>query len=1279
MLKLINFIILSLFLFSCGKGADFKSEVVHDKDFYKRAKFCKKVDLYNNPLDKENTLNVFKCFNWDKNYKKLVKHIEESDEQEWNHLVAPFNEAYFGNKESRDKFLKTVAKLNEENGFENLNSFVKVFFKNENFFNFLISITSQKHKYRGQLISLMEDKVVSLQEVTPGLEAYKYFTKSVFKHREQLTQDFKNLNKGDKYFKTLIPVVDQIADFFAGKELETYSYAIKNFANYDKYPWFLSLLNKGLSRKDFVDSMFFVKNNYPEISSDFEVLNNILDKNLVCDGSTDEYKFSINTEYEMENKVNALLSFNEIVFWQELIDARAKIVTFNNFCEPTINGEKIENLMPIIDRIHNRSELFFKNPINFHSMAYLHNVVNDPKKVSSKFNIVKLIDSDFTKAYINLVDFVHQVEPSFMGTLFDVASDLGLSFFFKLDEFHEMAFKQDNYRLFNTMGEFWQGFSEKEKLVLLKLLEYQFDTRFDFHKIVKYYQEFFKLNDSFDKIIYDNYFNTKEQSEYTLNLLHNHISKMKDQKLLDELSSFLSKDSLLMLFEFFSKGIPLDLEGESEVAPEIVKFENTSIALKKSVRECLDEVTSSLNINQDFYVNVFNIPNSCRSHFSGKLVFDSMIALQEINEVFKVKYQQDLIGPSKLLSPQMMRDIFSSIVGMQFYFEHNNVIEKSLEEIIKPLREFLFDKGHSKLFDNLVKILNRANKIDPTLTNKLIVESLRMNLSTKERSKLFWSILEDAVDTNIDIYTYNCEDLIGDYDGNKCATKEIVKEKILAIVDLLLEKTDSENQILEEIINLFRKDIGIRIPRKKKPKKQKKYSLSLINFGKMLTDSYRSRQYEVNYYLENASYKTNSSVLTRTEAIIKDIGFLDNFYGAFFMNKVSSSKNYVKQIKRLKANVRLMRNTGNFFRKIGVFPESTRWQLSSILETYDGLWEAGEIGYADQLQATLALVSMTSPKKNQDFQPMRVPKVEKVAGHKGRLLTRLSEIRGLSHLAAKFESAYVKDGVYSPDEKLKEISDNFLMIFSEKKLKKTLRDIADNNKESITELTATMIDTLFDFDTEARAYLGSAIWDSLYIMHSIYGEEEADFVLDYAQRMFDLIVDLNKKIKVDKEDSKRLLKLMSKSLRSLASKIHEPKIANEVKLMIKEAFEDLNMVDALGVFVSDNFIIKKFEQLISDIAKASKDITKEKLIFKSMKEYSSSKHFNNAALVEWVDNNSLNNNDYLNNLVDYLSQESSAASKSNMIRVVEFFISENPKRTEQFLREINNSVTFDSR
>ena len=151
-------------------------------------------------------------------------------------------------------------------------------------------------------------------------------------------------------------------------------------------------------------------------------------------------------------------------------------------------------------------------------------------------------------------------------------------------------------------------------------------------------------------------------------------------------------------------------------------------------------------------------------------------------------------------------------------------------------------------------------------------------------------------------------------------------------------------------------------------------------------------------------------------------------------------------------------------------------------------------------------------------------------------------------------------------------------------------------------------------------------------------------------------------------------------MRSLANKINKPKVANEVKLMIKELFKNLNMVDALGIFVSDEFIVKKFEKLISDIARASKDTAKEKLIFKSLKEYSSSKYFNNIALVDWVDSNSLNNNkNYLNNLVDYLSQESGAVGKSNMMRVLEFFISENPERTEQFLREINNSVTFESR
>jgi hypothetical protein len=1269
-----------LFAIGCGADDKFKSEVVHNRDFIKQSKYCKKVDLYNSPLNKENTINVFKCFNWDRAHPNLLNYIQKSKTAEWNHLMAPFNKAFFGNEQSRLKFLEAVAALKEDGGFSNLNDFVKVFFKNSNAIDLALSLTNKNHPYRYKLVELSHDRAIGLEEVRPGLKAYQELTRSIFVNRDDLTQNIEALNDNNAYFKNLIPLSDSISKFLLSDKVSTYSYAIKNLASYSDIPWMYKLIFNGLTENDFVDTFFFAREHYKETVKDFEIFNESIDKNITCSGSNDEYRFLIDSKTEIYNKVDKLMLFDELSFWQEMLDARAKIITFNNFCIPSIDGVEHKELLTVFNRIHKRSEQFLKMPLNFQSMGHIHNVLSNDQS-ESKLNLVRILGSSFTKKIIKLTNYIYEKDKTFANTLFKVIKELNISFYLDLDKFNEEIVSDENIRLLNYFGQSWDGLNQQEKLTVLKLLEYQFDKRFNFNKITKYFSSFLDINKSIDSIIYDNYFPTKDATAKTFDLINKELQRAKDAEVLDEIASFLSKDGLLRLFELFSQGIQYTIDNgvERDDNPIISSPVDSNIVLKKSIQKCLNDIEETLPAGMDFYAVLYNLPKSCEGQFSGKLVFDVVRDLKGINAKFAALYGQNLVAAQALLSPQMMQDVFSSIVGMQVYFSKTGLIQESLDEIVGPLNKYFFDKQNIRMVDDFIGLIELSNSKFEKVTNKLILDSAKLLFEDKRDTYYLFSTLESASKVEIKSNGHDCNAIIGNLNAHKCPTKNIVKEKFEKVLSLVSDKTDSDDQLSDSIINLFRKDIGISIPVRRKLKKQRLYSLSLMNLARMFTVLSVAKPYNITYETENESYTTNSTVLVRIENVIKDIGFLENFYGAFFMNTVAHAKKYTKKVKQLKSNVKLLQNTGGVLRKINVFPKQTKWLMNNIMQTYDGLTEAGEMGFEDELQAALALVSMTSPKKNQSFQPYRIPKVEKVAGHKGQLLTYLTQVRGLSHLGELFKASYLKNGKFTPDEKLSVISDNFLMMFSPNLLKSEINKLMQD-KAKVLELSNSLIDSLYGFSEQTRAEFSALAWDMTYVFHKVYGDNEADFIIRKTSQLTDLAINLNKKLNLPKEEVARLINLLARVMRGAALNVKDLEYRNSIKKSLTKLIENIDIIGIGLKFLNDDQIVKKVEELLSTFVDASLDVENSDKIWESLKQYFSSKYFNNDSLLKWIKENSLAaDNIYLSNLINFLSKKENNSKHSNLSKVLIELIEKDPERLSKFLREINESVTFESR
>lgn len=1268
------FVFLIFTIVSCSKSEQFNSEIIHDKNFVKQSKSCKNVDLYNNPLNHNNSVEIFKCFNWDLKYPKLFNYLINTNDQDWNFLVDPINKAFLNDEIKRDEFLSLVGKLKNNDGFDNLHSFVKVLFSNEKLLNLVIELTDSNNQFRKKYIQALRDKSISIKDMIPGMLAYRDSLKSIREYKSLFNSNF-NILEEERFFPKLIPVVDSIANYLMSDDIKKHTGILSDFSiNQNNSSIMLNLIGSGFDESDFSDVLFYAADNYLEIEKDFEIFNKSLEVELLCPGSNNSYEFKLNSKYEVFKKVDALLSIDENIFWQELVDSKAKLTTFRNFCNPEIANE---DLLKVLTRIHNQSERFFQNPINFSLMAELHKLLYRENDEESKLNFIKLLDSEFTKSLLDLSNFVSKKDRSFYLNIFRAIKSFDLNFYVNLDKFIETAVREKNSGNLSLIGEVWNSLSVDQKYELLVLLKYNTDDRFDFYQIIKYYTDFIMLNDNLGEIFYETIFVDAESSEKALNILNREVKKMKNDYLLDELASFLSKDSLIRLFEFFSsgyKGVSADNDDSIDIGDiNVVNYD----FINNEVRECLYNVTQQFT--NDFYTSVFQMPDLCKDHFSGKMVFDAMISLQKADEDFKQRSGLNLIGKDLLLNSQMMKDIFSAIVGLNYYGLKNEVIDSDLSEIVEPINKFLYKDNNSLFLDEIIILIDKVNKFNPRKFQDNLLEILEIIVTDKELSKTTLGAIAKASSVEFrNTKRAKCSDLVSDFNDLKCASKNELKSYIKNIYNMIFEKNDSQFQFLEEAVNLFRKDIGIRIPVRAK-KNAKNFSLSLKRFGEMLSTLSESGKKNVLYKTDINEYVTNTSILSRVEVVIKDIGFLDNFYGAFFMNKVAESKNYVKEIKKLKKNVKLLNKTGGILRSTKIFPESTKYQLDNILETYDSLWEAGEIGFSDELQAALALVSITSPIENSDFQPYRIPKVEKVKGHKGQILTRMSEIRALSHVAELYKESYWKNGKFVSDEKLNTISDNFLMIFSEQKLKESLRQL-DFQRDKIFILVDSLVELLYRLPDESIIKLKSIVWNFLYLTHKVFDDGEADFMLDNFTSMLELAVQFISNVSIDDDNLGNIIDDVAKFMESLAKMNLDDNDLSSIKKIIDVLFQELDIVNYFNDILVNADLYKNIQNLILQYNKFSNDFENSENIISTLADYISSNQFNEKSLLEFFKNNSeINQSKYLSELISYLAYANGNDVPTNLSKSIKFLFNEDKERMMIFLQEINKSVTFETR
>ena len=153
---------------------------------------------------------------------------------------------------------------------------------------------------------------------------------------------------------------------------------------------------------------------------------------------------------------------------------------------------------------------------------------------------------------------------------------------------------------------------------------------------------------------------------------------------------------------------------------------------------------------------------------------------------------------------------------------------------------------------------------------------------------------------------------------------------------------------------------------------------------------------------------SKGTVIDRLEVVIRDISFLNNFYGAYFMNMVASADNYREEVSDSEKLLKMLDGSSGVLRGLRTFPADTKHRLKNIRQTYSSLVEVSDHylqadgtsrTYGPFIQSLLTVIGNSSRISTQNFNAYRAPKESLVDGHNGQFLTTVVEMSGLRHLA----------------------------------------------------------------------------------------------------------------------------------------------------------------------------------------------------------------------------------------------------------------------------------------
>ncbi|MFZ4713017.1 MAG: hypothetical protein ACOYL6_04880 [Bacteriovoracaceae bacterium] len=1115
--------IIFVFLVACSKQElpQFTSEIKQTEQDLAQLQSCLGFRPYDHQLSHQGTLKLFECNKWHLQFPNLYKALTEIKVSDWDYIMSPIDDAFFNDLEGRKKFLGLLKDLDQKKSIDNLGSVGRRVFKTA--LLPLMARTENKEAW-GKIV-----KVLGLPQEKRNI-LFNFSQALVSTIGKSETSLKKNLYPVFK-LPGIQPHKDWLYDFLAKRyragNLNQDLAVFGEFFNQKAQPfWFYSWVKDPTSsseifQKIFVYSVFQA----PNVKDDVRFLQKTLRTGLNC--NQQNQKNYVDVKPEIASIVEFLKTSTRADFFEKQLDHKAKLSIFSNFCTSIdIDGTENKQFIPVFERLFDTVEDFFQERHQYDWIKGLHQA----SSVSGNpFYFVDFLAGTFFEKVENISRYLNDEDTeTLFPAIFDLFKNVPLKDYPAVYQFMKSLDDPEIKEIISEWMGFWLTLSSEERLAFYDLMEIYLAPEFHTYDVLSNYTKTFVLFPNLTNNLKKSYFDENGNEEKLVLALQHLASKLSQKDVMTELSEFYSEKHMGKVIRALTYGlndaptIQVSSQEEEDVfVPFVINEDEKRI---KTYATCIDDIRNLEKKGMAYYELIASYPISCMKINDGAITHKLFIWFKTIDTIYAQNYgdQYVLFDRNGILKNESLSQILNAMLVInEAYLQSNRgltlhdmmgdlkteILEKENYLVIEPVLRMLghfYASEHVNLKRFYQTMISKVTKVSDQEIKKFLTPMSQYVVDLKNHE----SILETNVGKK------DCRDLNPNLGVNPCLNTKEIKQGMRKLWSFVFKRYDGAAPMLEELAAMLHPAGGMEIPYPSI--KGVKHTITLeeiVRFFHHMSMENDKRTFV--YKTENSESKVSVDTLSQLEVVIRDIGFLNDFYGAYFKNTVASAKVYKTQVEKLKSQVNLMESSGDFLRRTKVFPLETKWKLSNIKESYNSLIHVDDefpLGnksykYGPMMQSILALVTKTSAPDVQNFTAFWFPNDKFGLRHQGRFLTEFVNISGMRHISQFLENRFGQDVEKAINiESFKRIN-AIPARFHLEKLQATLRILADKYAKNENDVFYEMSDDLVEWVAtlsygELRIVEGALINTALLLSYN--DSDSLDSVLDVLEVFFEL-------------------------------------------------------------------------------------------------------------------------------------------------------------------------------
>lgn len=952
---------------------------------------CNELTFEGNVLTKKNILSILKCTSWEKQYPELKKVIEGAREQDINSALATMNDSLLRTKVQRKKFLDLLSRTQQSGELTELSKLLEKSLGDHQIVKQLTIFLEHQGLNKVQKSSFMQMLSPDNSKNIEVLRALKNVVASYESQKDLLKEVLQDEDKKDLRKKVIL-VLDEVAQSLTQKEWKHISGLIKEDESIIQewsthaYSGDVRNLMQILQSPGFIDDIRFLKKS--------------IDKGIVCKNQADGRDFRIDVGQELKHKIDSLAHDERDVAEKTFLHGMTKFLAFTAFCQSEVKNEGLSSFNRILNHAFNaliidHDYLFLKklHVLLGEDRFMLHSFLSSVSFEQLQTLLLSLKDKSRDEDFVrSLHKIILDLDPKALNSVSELTKELS-----KSGQAHDW---------FSSWSNLWINLSDKEKDNFVKLISSLLDKDMNLAMVLDFLDKLMVDFPDLSPRLAKNFLSSTYQGQ-----VRYLVSVLSNNKVQNELAHFFSQNGLFQFLEILTREQRRRLP-PSLVKPEIFK-DPLYIERPSKVREstqtrlCFDALSRKYQDNTDYYGIVNSLPENCLSILGTTgFVGNIYLWMNSTQRFFENAQIQDFHYTSGVWAPGMLNFIFTAAITANDNLANENGVrglKNNLDEIHRTLTHpFVLESTH--LFSRIYREAHTQIDLDQRLSkfiqyksdaevNKLIASSFVLFNSAPRFQSL--KLIESS-----------CDEISPFLGANPCLSAVEKRQSIEKIIRLLKRKNEDGNSLIKELLAWIHPQAGIPLPFNSR--EHLRHTTSLDEIIRFLMDLSSPKTNKAFIYRDVSTKVLQGSTIDRLEVLIRDVSFNNNFYGAYFKNKIAGSNDFRNEIIKSEKLLNLLQATNGPFRWTKSLPADSKLKLKNVSQSYSSLLELTDYysqpdgstrTYGPFIQSLLAAIGNSSSENTKDYHPYRPPNEKVSQGHNGLFLTEIVKMSGLRNLA----------------------------------------------------------------------------------------------------------------------------------------------------------------------------------------------------------------------------------------------------------------------------------------